>query len=391
MPMKIDSADRKILLIAFSVLLITLVISAIASPSQDESSPYPSPYSTSSGGAKAAYTLLSQIGYSVEHWRNPPAKLSERGLNTVLVVDVPTQNPTPDDVQAIHRYLRRGGRLVAIGPSAMVLLPHREASGGVPHFAWQTYKALVPSGLTRNAPEIAMAPSTYWRLDDSDSQEQFGDSEHAVVASYKFGKGEVIWWAAPDPLTNSGITQKSNLQLLLNSLGPAGERTVLWDDYFHEGEVTLAESLLSSPLKWSLLQFGLLSIAVIITYSRRHGPLRPLPQPSRLATLEFVETLGGLYQRAGATELPVQVAYERFRHQLNRRLGIGLSLTAEQVALRLQDRLGPLAAQCEPVLRECESARYQTQLNEGDALRLVKSLNQFSEQLKLNLGDEGTR
>jgi hypothetical protein len=385
--MKVDSADRKILLVAFSVLLITLLISAVVSPAKDQSSPYPSPYSTSSGGAKAAYTLLSQIGYSVEHWRKPPGKLQEHGVNTVLVVDVPTQNPTPEDIQDIRRYVQNGGRLLAIGGSSIALLPHRAMIPGIPHFTWQNYQALIPTGITRNAPEIAMATSVYWNSSDFDSQIQYGDSERGVVASYKYGKGQVIWWAAPDPLTNSGITQKSNLQLLLNSLGPAGERTVLWDDFFHEGEVTLGESLLKSPLKWTLLQLGLLAVAVVFTYSRRHGPQRALQQPSRLATLEFVDTLGGLYERVRATELPVQVAYERFRHQLYRKLGISTSASAQEIALRLHDRLGELASQCEPTLEACESARYHSQIQQEESLRLVKSLNQLSEKLKLNLHD----
>jgi Domain of unknown function (DUF4350) len=389
--MKIDSADRKILLAAFSILLVTALVSTLVSPSEDESSPYPSPYSTSSGGAKAAYSLLSQLGYSVERWRSSPAKLQEHGVNTVLLVAVPTQNPTADDLANIRKYVQNGGRLVAIGLNAMPLLPHRELMPGVPHFAWQNYRALVPDAITSNAPEIVMAPRVYWRRSDFNSEEDFGDADYAVVTSYKYGKGEVIWWAAADPLTNSGIIQASNLQLLLNSLGPAGERTVLWDDYFHEGEVTLAESLFNSPLKWSLLQLGLLAIAVIFTYSRRHGPLRALQQPSRLATLEFVETLGGLYQRVGATELPVQVAYERFRHQLHRKLGIGVNTTPQQVVARLQDRLGELATQCEHTLTECESARYEDHIGENDSLRLVKSLNRFSEHLKLNSKDEGTK
>jgi hypothetical protein len=389
--MRLDAADRKILLVAFSILVITAIISALVSPGENESSPYPSPYSTSSGGAKAAYTLLSQLGYSVEHWRNSPAKLLGHGVNTVLVVDVPTQNPTAEDLQEIRKYVQSGGRLLAIGPTALALLPHQQLMPGRPRLAWQDYPALMPSAITRGAPVASMAPTMYWRRDDTTSQVQFGDAERGVVASYKYGKGEVIWWAAPDPLTNRGITQQSNLQLLLNSLGPAGERTVLWDDFFHEGEVTLGESLLNSPLKWSLLQLGLLAVAVVFTYSRRHGPLRPLQQPSRLATLEFVETLGGLYERVGATELPVQVAYERFRHQLRRKLGISATETPQQIAARLQDRLGELASQCEQTLMECESARYQDRLEEKDSLRLVKSLNQLSEQLKLNSKDEGTK
>ena len=388
--MKIDSGDRKILFVAGSILLVTLIISAIVSPSQEQSS-FPSPYSAASGGAKAAYTLLSQLGYQVEHWRKPPANLVGRGDETILVIVAPSQNPTPEDRHAIQRYVEAGGRLLAVGQSSIALLPRQAVTPGIPHFAWQIYRALAPSGITSNAPEIAMAPTLYWNRNDPNSQIDYGDAEHGVVVSYKYGKGEVIWWASPDPLTNSGITQSHNFQLLLNSIGAAGDRAVLWDDYFHEGEITITASLLASPLKWSLLQLGLLAATVVFTYSRRHGPVRALQQPSRLATLEFVETLGALYQRVGASELPVQVAYERFLHQLHRRFGINVSATSQEVAVRLQDKLGDVAQQCEPILRECESARYRSDIDQQESLRLVRLLNELSKRLKMTSKDEGAK
>ncbi|HVH85133.1 MAG TPA: DUF4350 domain-containing protein [Terriglobales bacterium] len=382
--MTLDAADRKILLVAFSVLIITLVIAAVVAPSGSGSSGYPSPYSADSGGAKAAYTLLSQAGYQVEHWRLPPAKLLERGPNSVLVIVEVTQTAMPEDRQNIRRYVQAGGRLVAIGQTSSALLPRADIMPGLPHFAWQNYRALLPDSITSNAPEITLAPGFYWNRNDPASNVDFGDSQHGVVASYKYGKGDVIWWASADPLTNSGITQKSNLQLFLNSIGPAQSRAVLWDDYFHEGEVTLLESLLASPLKWSLLQLGLLALAVVFTYSRRCGPVRTLPRSSPMATLEFVETLGALYQRAGATELPVQVAYERFRHLLFRKLGISTSATPQQVSNRIEGRLGDLGPQCEQLLSQCESARYQGEIGQQESLRLVGLLEAFSQHLKLN-------
>jgi hypothetical protein len=228
-----------------------------------------------------------------------------------------------------------------------------------------------------------MAPTAFWNRHDSASNVDFGDSHDGVVASYRYGKGEVIWWASADPLTNSGITQKSNLQLFLNSLGPPGSRTVLWDDYFHVGEVSLFETLWASPLKWAGLQLCLLAIAVLLTYCRRHGPLRVLPQSAPMATLEFVETLGSLYESAKAGELPVQIAYERFRHLLFRKLGISTSAAPEQVSRRIESRLAELAPQCEPLLRECESAQYRDDLKESESLRIVRTLGRFSERLKL--------
>ena len=383
MPLALDSTDRKILFIAAAVLVVTLLIFAAVAPSSANSESYPYTYSAESGGAKAAYTLLAQLGYQVEHWQRPPDKLLEHGINTVLIVAVPMQNVSAEDRESVRRYILAGGRLVAVGGNSSQLLPHSDFAPGIPHFAWQKYPALLPTALTSNATEIVMAPAAFWRTSDSTAQVSYGSGSSGVVSSYKYGKGEVVWWAAADPITNSGITQGSNLRLLLNSLGRTSSRTVLWDDYFHEGELTMVDSLLSSPLKWALVQLGVLAVVVLFTYSRRHGPLRPLAQPTRLATLEFVETVGTLYRRAGAAELPVQIAYERFRFLLHRKLGINASAGVQQIAARLRDRMGELAPTFEKTLTECESARYQDDVQQEQSLCLVKSLEQFSEQLKL--------
>jgi hypothetical protein len=383
--MKLDPADRKILLAAFAILSFALLVAIIAGPSPEESLQYPSPYSTAAGGAKAAYELLPQLGYREDHWRHSPARLREEaGTKTVLIIDVPTQNPTPDDREEIRKYLLAGGKVLAIGGSSTYLLPHYAASGDIPHFAWQTYRSLLPSHITDHAPEIALAPSAaYWDPQDFNSQVQYGDEKHGVVASYKYGQGEVIWWAAADPLTNSGLLQKQNLQMFLNTLGPASQRVVLWDDYFHGGELTLYDSLLASPLKWALLQVALLALVIVLTHSRRNGPIRGFPQRPRLASLEFVETLGSLYAHARASDVAVEVAYQRFRHLLSRKFGISPSVSTQQLLARLQGRLGTLEPEFHRTIDSCEVAMRQTDLPNTEALRLVQVLNQYSEQLKL--------
>lgn len=391
--MKLDSVDRKILLAAFGVLVVTLIISALlGTPSQQAASPYPSPYSTASGGAKAAYELLPQLGYQERHWRHSPDKLlEEAGADTVLIIGVPTQNATPEDRSAISRYVQAGGKVLAIGASSLRLLPHQSATVGVPHFAWQEYGALLPSRITNNAGEIALASSgAYWNLNDFDSEVQYGDDKLGVVASYSYGKGEVIWWASPDPLTNSGLLQRQNLQMFLNSLGPPS-RAVLWDDYFHEGEATLYDSLLHSPLKWALLQLGLLALAIVWTYSRRNGPVRALPVRTRLAPLEFVESLGSLYRHAKVPDVAVEVAYQRFRHLLHRKLGISVSTSPEQLAVRVEAKLGKPAPKFQEMIASCEASRYRTDLPESDALALVGSLAKYSEDLKLTGPKQGAK
>src|SRR5258708_17649213 len=122
-----------------------------------------------------------------------------------------------------------------------------------------------------------------------------------MVVSYKVGKGEVIWWAATRPLTNIGIQESGNLALLLGSLGDNKNVRILWDEYFHGYQRSLLAYVWEPPLLFGLLQFGFTGLVLLLTFAKRNGPIRPLYEASRLTPLEFVHTLGGLYQRAKAS------------------------------------------------------------------------------------------
>ena len=81
---------------------------------------------------------------------------------------------------------------------------------------------------------------------------------------------------------------------------------------------------------------GIGLLAIFFTYSRRSGPVRPLvPQP-RLSPLEFVDSLGGLYQRAHAASAAVGVAYQRFRYLLIKRVGLGSNASTKELNQALQ-------------------------------------------------------
>ena len=104
-------------------------------------------------------------------------------MDTVLVVAVPTQNATQEEREQLRRYVQLGGKIIAIGATSGALLPRAAVLADVPHYAWHTYPALLPSGITSNAPEIVMAPLVFWRRNDYTSQIQYGDSRAGVVAS----------------------------------------------------------------------------------------------------------------------------------------------------------------------------------------------------------------
>ena len=82
--------------------------------------------------------------------------------------------------------------------------------------------------------------------------------------------------------------------------GPAGTRASSGTNIFTACAGRSVRILRKTPLPWAGWQIALAFAALLFTFSRRSGPLRMPLQESRLSPLEFVDTLGDLYQSAHA-------------------------------------------------------------------------------------------
>jgi hypothetical protein len=213
----------------------------------------------------------------------------------------------------------------------------------------------------------------------------------AVVVAYPLGKGQVIWWASATPNSNAGISAEGNMNLLLNSLGPADGTRVLWDEYYHGERKTLGSYLAGTPVVWALLQGGIVCVMLVLAYGRRTGPTRMPVVESRLSPLEFVETLGALYQSAGAASGAVNTVWERFRYLICTRLGLPRTASVRQMYDSARERLGWSEPGFYEALQRADRAAREVTLNNRDALEIVESIEHYAGLLELNrTGNEGT-
>jgi len=379
MPLRIDPRDRKLLLGAGVVFVLLITGVVIFGDEQAEKTEVPSSYSTASGGAKAAYLLLSQSGYDTRRWERPLVALPQNA--TVILAD-PQEAPTQQERESLKSFLANGGKIIATGMFSGTFLPENES---VPDMllgmTWKKAPAVSPSAITRAAPEITIAPQARWPSYTA-AYPLYGDGDEIVVVEYPYGRGEVLWWAAATPLTNAGLKEPGNLEFLLASVGDS-KAPILWDEYIHGYRQTLGSSVAHSPVKWLVLQLSLLGLAVVATFSRRRGPTCPPRKEVRLSPLEFVQTLGGLYENAGTASVAVDIHYQRFRYWLTRRLGVGNNVTLHDLQAAVSDRFAPKDDHFAAVLQRCESAKTDPYLTEAEALHLVQELDEYASQWKL--------
>lgn len=388
MPIGIAASDRKLLLIGGILLVLMATASAIlVPPGESFTSPVPSTYSGESGGAEAAYLLLARLSYSVRRWESPPTEMKVINPDEVLLILAgPVQPPTEAERKALMDFVNGGGRILFTGAQIDEFFPDAHVTPAHLDPTWKTFSPSIPSHLARGAQRVTIRPETYWGQLNESQLALYGESPTPVVVSWKLGHGQVLWWAGATPLTNAGITLDDNLNFFLNSVTETSGSTPLriyWDEYFHGQRSSLWSYVEKTSLRWSLLQFGLLAFAVIFTFSRRSGPIYTPAKVSRLSPLEFVETLGGLYERAGAASSAVAISYQRLRSLLTRQLGLASGVPNAELALAVDQRLAWKDPGLADLLRRAEASSRVVKLRPREALDIIQKLGRFADKLNI--------
>jgi Domain of unknown function (DUF4350) len=388
MPPALDPGDRKLLLSGGAVLFLLIVATVVLAPSQEDEQGQgiPTTYSTTTGGAQAAYLLLRQLGYQSERWEESPSELPADSDGKILILAGPDNFPEKEEREELLKFVRSGGWMIYAGNFPFLFAGVGDATPimdpSLGRIA-RSFPALSPSPLTRDAPKVTMFASSRWDVWEGPDVPLYGNPGEAVAVTWKLGQGRVIWWAAPTPVTNAGITREGNLAFLLDCIqavrpGAApGEITVLWDEYFHGYRGSLWGYFQKTPVPWAIFQLGLVALFVLLAFSRRSGPLYSAVAVPRLSPLEFVDTLGDLYRRGNAGSAAVRVAYPRFRTQLVRRLALSSSISNTQLDAAVRTRLGWKQPGLMETLQHAESGARQTDLHASDALKIVQALEHY--------------
>jgi hypothetical protein len=387
MPIGLEASDRKLLAASGAVLLVLVVATALLSPPGDtESSEVPSTYSGQSAGAEAAYLLLSRLNYPVSRWEESPTELPSPPGDAVLILANPAESPSKPERDAIVEFVKNGGRVIFTGSDLPGFFHDVDLSILPPDPKWTTYSPNIPSEVTRGAQKVTLQPHATWGATNPTAVALYGDPGAATVVAWSSGKGEVLWWAGATPLTNAGITENDNLTFFLNSVGRSGrggEYHIYWDEYFHGERESLWSYADHASIKWGLLQIGLVAIAVVFTFSRRSGPIYKPVRVSRLSPLEYVDTLGGLYERAKASPAAVAVSLQRLRYLLTRQLGLPSDTPEAELAQAAEERLGWKNFRADNLLLRASAATRADKLPSREALDLVRDLEAYASKLEI--------
>jgi hypothetical protein len=385
MPLGINSSERNLLLAVGGIFVLMVVIGVFLSPAPEElQSPVPSTYSAQPDGAEAAYLLLSHLHYPVRRWEDRPGELPEDEEKVLLILAEPTEAPTQKEQEGLARFVEDGGHVLFTGPGIGAFFPKGETSRARPNAAAASYSPAIPSFYARGAQKITLRPKAYWKKLAGTKLPLYGEPDSPVVVAWKFGKGEILWWADSMPLNNAGLTREENLTFFLNTVSNpewGQPNKVYWDEYFHGEHNSLWSYVEKTSLRWGFAQLALLGIAVAFTFSRHSGPIFEPHRVSRLSPLEFVDTLGGLYERAGAASSAVSVERMRLRSLLARQLGMPSDIPDADLARAAEMRLGWKDSGLVELLTRAGAASRSETLRPTEGLDIVQKLEGFAGRL----------
>jgi hypothetical protein len=368
-------------------VLCSTVLLGLVHPEEQPDSYVPSTYSATPHGAKAEYLLLARLGYPVARSEGPLDSVAEGAdAHTVLILAEPTRAPSQQEIAGVRRVLERGGRVLAAGFLSAVLVPEENLDSQSPTQLIGGVCEAEPVGFSRLASGgkvVMRGVRSGWKMDRPSQRVAFVCGNEGVVVAYHVGKGTVVWWASASPLENQDIAAQGSLDLLLNSLELQTGDKIVWDESLHAAPPATWNPLQDRIILALIAQLAGVALLLVLARGRRSGPLRPLPIPARNSPMEFVRSLGGLYRASGANDVPVTIAYERFRARLAQHYGVANAQTvdAATLAATLNERFAIPALSLQRDLEACENAGRLTSLNPRQALTLVKALAGYSEAI----------
>jgi hypothetical protein len=280
-------------------------------------------YSTERRGARALYLLLGKLGYEPKRLRSPRfGGIRADGLAVILAPDRLSISET--ETKQLLEWVKQGNTLL-FAPGRFD--ERLTKSLGVKLHQRPARKASVPSvastELTAGVEGVSVLSGDRILTKRNDVVRHFGDRAGAVVASIPEGEGTAIVVSDPYIMTNAGLPEAGNLDLLVNILlsHATDAKTVYFDEYHHgfKRRPSVLHLLRGTSLGWALLQVALAAILLMISRARRFGQPKPVLRESHRSSLEYVTSLAGIYQSARAPDQALASLYNRLTYSVRGR------------------------------------------------------------------------
>ncbi|MBI5570246.1 MAG: DUF4350 domain-containing protein [Desulfomonile tiedjei] len=409
------SFTQKLLLI-LCVIVVVAGSTMLRRPEKDSwSRSMGSTYSAGSRGCKALYLLLQELNLPAEKFRWPLSRLDRhRG---VLVVAGPCLVPFTDrEVSSLKKWVKEGNRLIIFdGTSRMPVPPlpgesvttesekekHRRIQewigSGVLHSPMKKFGLTIkpqsdPSrslmevrlhGMDASA-KISISNESRWEKSPKGWSELISDANGPVLLMQEMGEGKVLAVADPTLPSNGHLADEQNVRLILALLlAEPKPQKILFDEYHHGHAVgeSLWSFVGSSIFAWVLLQVAIgLGLFVFSRRAQQSGRFRSLAAPKGRSSLEYVDSMTGIYKACKAKSVALEAILRRALGRISRRVGVPVQELDRSFPDRIARWAGDENKELIALVGECHRA-----VNAGsdadDAVALARRLTRAARRL----------
>lgn len=377
------------------IALVILLASLNRHPSRATGDDWlPSSFNPAGAGHMAFFQTLADLRWPVERWREPLSRLSDYGSGNALIVTRSRVGArvrfSDQEIALLAGWVKKGNTLILLGALSEwddtrrmlqqfgFVLPATETNRTSDFFrpleTRAEEKIAIPSALGT----LVLPPSRALPLAGPPRAEVLVQKEgQPYLLEASCGKGRVICGASARLLDNSFLNQGNNLEIVLELLAPGGQvpRHLFFEESHHGFTAIFAlRRLLEHPGVRFSGMLGLLGLLTFLGSSLvRFGPIRPLHPAAGRSTLEFVDSIADLYQRADLRNEMISALFRETHQRILHRFNLPPGASHELIASRLQ-QAHPRLPRWKKLAQRFDSPDYVGGLPPSGWLRVAREL-----------------
>jgi len=358
----------------------------------------PSSFNPVGEGNMALFETLQEMNWPVERWREPFSRLPDYGIGNSMVITRSQTNWrvgfSEQEAALLDQWVQNGNTLLLVGaldewPDTRILLrqigftlpeetpsnsistlfqpfePSSEKQMEIQPSVGQTGTMLLP----KTPPLPFMFPKGARVLWQQQGQ--------PYVIEISRGAGHVICAASSSLLSNNYLGKGDNLAIVLQLLDPAGKmpRHLFFEESHHGFSAVYAMArLLDHPGVRFAGMLALLGILAFMGSSLlRFGPILPLQRDTGRSTLEFIDSIADLYQRADLRNDTIRSLFAETHQSILHRLHLPPTASHELIASRLE-QANPHLPKWKKLAQRFDSRDYVGGLPPTGWLRVTREL-----------------
>jgi hypothetical protein len=280
--------------------------------------PTSSSYATAGDGLAAYAELLARHGHAVERVRTSLDRAT-LGPGATLVLADPA-GVTPEEAQAMARFVGAGGRLVAAGRDAAPVLA--ALPGGGPEWddaGVRSARPLVPAPEVAGVTTVESAAAGSWQRSGG-TLPLLGDPDRVLATVVVAGAGRVVALADASPLQNRLLARADNAAF---ALAIAGEgRPVAFAEAQHGYGRGTGLGAIPARWRWALAGGFLAAIVWMWSRGRRLGPPDDIERTVPPARRAYVDAMAGALARTRQPDVVAAPLQDRAHRRLAARAGL---------------------------------------------------------------------